>query len=273
MSALVAIFGGLGYLEGRAQSTHAFRGPVEIAREGYSSAHQWRRTKMELPLIRPTAACTGDREASGNARSQQRRRGTTGATSSTQPETAQQNSTPATTSQPKRPAAGQAAATQPAISKAGSRATLTTPPSRWKLRRPRHQPKPQPGQQELDKALNASDAAAAAAWLWKATSRGNPEAPVRLADMYIKGNGVPKSCEQAMVLLRSAAIKENAPARNRLAALYANGTCVARDPVKAYQLMSSALAADPSSDWAKENREQLWNQMTPQQRAEAQKSR
>ena len=121
--------------------------------------------------------------------------------------------------------------------------------------------------------MNASDATATAAWLWKATSRGNPDAPVRLADMYIKGNGVPRSCEQALVLLRSAATKENAPARNRLAALYANGTCVARDPVKAYQLMSSALEADPSSDWAKENREQLWNQMTPQERAEAEKYR
>ena len=80
--------------------------------------------------------------------------------------------------------------------------------------------------------MDASDPAAAAAWLWKATSRGNPVAPVRLADMYIKGQGVPRSCEQALVLLRSAATKENAPARNRLAALYANGTCVATRPGK-----------------------------------------
>lgn len=121
--------------------------------------------------------------------------------------------------------------------------------------------------------MDARDSAAAAAWLWKATSRGNPVAPVRLAEMYIKGQGVPRSCEQALVLLRSAATKESAPARNRLAALYANGTCVARDRVKAYELMSSALAADPGSEWAKENRQQLWNQMTPPERAEAQKFR
>jgi len=76
-----------------------------------------------------------------------------------------------------------------------------------------------------------------------------------------------------MVLLRSAATKENAPARNRLAALYANGTCVQRDRVKAYQLMSSALQADPTSEWAKESREAVWNQMTPAERAEAQKYR
>ena len=121
--------------------------------------------------------------------------------------------------------------------------------------------------------MQASDSAAAAAWLWKATSRGNPDAPVRLAGMYIKGDGVPKSCEQALVLLRAAATKENAAARNRLAALYANGTCVTRDQVKAYQLMSSALDADPNSDWARENRQVLWNQMTPQQRAEAKNPR
>jgi TPR repeat protein len=138
---------------------------------------------------------------------------------------------------------------------------------------PKASTKPQPGQQELAKAMDASDPAAAAAWLWKATSRGNPVAPVRLADMYIRGQGVPRSCEQALVLLRSAATKENAPARNRLAALYANGTCVARDRVKAYQLMSSALAADPTSDWAQQNRQTLWNEMTAQERAEAQKYR
>ena len=121
--------------------------------------------------------------------------------------------------------------------------------------------------------MQASDDTAAAAWLWKSTSRGNSDAPVRLADMYIKGKGVPRSCEQALVLLRSAANKENAPARNRLAALYANGTCVARDRVRAYQLMSSALVADPSNDWAQQNRKELWNQMTPEERAQTEKYR
>ena len=119
--------------------------------------------------------------------------------------------------------------------------------------------------------MDASDSAAAAAWLWKATSRGNPEAPVRLADMYIKGKGVPRSCEQALVLLRSAAAKQNAPARNRLAALYANGTCVARDRVRAYEFLSAALEADPTSEWAEQSRKEVWNQMTTAERAEVQK--
>ena len=89
--------------------------------------------------------------------------------------------------------------------------------------------------------------------------------------MYIKGKGVPHSCEQALVLLRSAAVKPNAPARNRLAALYANGTCVARDRVRAYEFLSEALQADPTSEWAQQNQKDLWNQMGPAERAEAQK--
>ena len=83
--------------------------------------------------------------------------------------------------------------------------------------------RPLPGADEMAKAKNASDSAAEAAWLWKATAKGNPDAPVQLADMYVKGDGVPRSCEQAVVLLKTAAEKENARARNRLAAMYAYG--------------------------------------------------
>ena len=130
-----------------------------------------------------------------------------------------------------------------------------------------------PGAEELAKASNASDATAAAAWLWKATAKGNPDAPVRLADMYVKGEGVPRSCDQALVLLRVAATKENAPARNRLAAMYNSGTCVQRNRVEAYRWLSSALAADPNSDWALQNRDLIWQQMTPDERAAARPSR
>jgi hypothetical protein len=129
------------------------------------------------------------------------------------------------------------------------------------------------GAEEVTKANNASDSAAAAAWLWKATAKGNPDAPVRLADRYIKGDGVPRSCEQALVLLKTAATKENAAARNRLAALYTGGTCVQRNRVEAYRWLSSALAADPNSHWAQENRELTWQQMTADERAAAQRYR
>ena len=265
--------GGLGFWEGRAQSTHAFAGPVELARDAYD------RLRQQLAEINKPAATVPESHAPDRATQPEVTPSPEAAQSAvkTQPDSAAQSGEPtATPPQPAqqeqanskpteneaKPAANPAA--QGEVAKSEPLKAVQAPPL------PKPSSKAQPGQQELDKAMNASDAAATAAWLWKATSRGNPEAPVRLADMYIKGNGVAKSCEQAMVLLRAAAMKENAPARNRLAALYANGTCVARDRVKAYELMSSALDADPASDWAKENRQILWNQMTPPQRAEVQ---
>ena len=129
------------------------------------------------------------------------------------------------------------------------------------------------GADELNKAKNASDSAAEAAWLWKSTAKGNADAPVMLADMYMKGDGVPRSCEQAVVLLKTAAEKENARARNRLASMYATGNCVQRNRVEAYRWLSSALVANPHSDWAQQNKNLIWQQMTPQEQAEAQKYR
>jgi TPR repeat protein len=130
-----------------------------------------------------------------------------------------------------------------------------------------------PGTLEMIKARRASDAAAQAAWLWKATAKGNPEAPVKLADLYIKGDGVPRSCEQAVVLLKTAAINENVQACNRLASMYATGVCVQRSHVETYRWLSSALAADPNSQWAQQNRNLTWQQMTPEERALAEKYR
>ena len=130
-----------------------------------------------------------------------------------------------------------------------------------------------PGEDEMQKADQASDAAAASAWLWKAVAKGNPEAPVRLANLYIKGDGIPRNCEQALVLLKSAAATENAPARSRLGSLYATGNCVPRDRVKAYEWMTSSLQANPNSQWARQYRDELWTRMTPSERAQAQKYR
>ncbi len=125
----------------------------------------------------------------------------------------------------------------------------------------------------MAKAKHASDAAAQAAWLWKATAKGNPDAPVLLADMYIKGEGVPRSCDQAVVLLKTAAVNEDVRACNRLASMYATGVCVPRSHVETYRWLSSALAADPNSQWARQNRDLTWQQMTPEERALAQKYR
>jgi hypothetical protein len=297
LAGLLVIFGGLGYLEGRAQTTQAFRGPLEIVRTEYAKLGprlsqmkeaataaygQLRQRVAEwtahsaTPAQTPSPASTEQRPVESPPASPPANQ--TATTTNPLPENSGKSDSVSSASAPTtvEPRSNQSAATAPVTSSPDANAAASKPVETAKpieAPPPASSSKPQPGQQELANAMDARDSAAAAAWLWKATSRGNPVAPVRLAEMYIKGQGVPRSCEQALVLLRSAATKENAPARNRLAALYANGTCVARDRVKAYELMSSALAADPGSEWAKENRQQLWDQMTPPERAEAQKFR
>lgn len=130
-----------------------------------------------------------------------------------------------------------------------------------------------PGAQEMMRAEEAKTAAARSEWLWKATAKGNPDAPVQLADLYVAGNGVPRSCEQAIVLLKTAALGNNARACNRLASMYTTGTCVPRSQLEAYRWLSSALTADPNNQYAQHDRDTLLQQMTPEERALAQGSR
>jgi len=289
LAALSLIFGSLGFLEGRAEMTHEFRGPLEIAREQYGRLQQ-RIFQMlaSAPAAAPTPAGNTSAADKQSPTQSEPVASQTPAPSNPQPGDAPQSATsttpvtaPATAEQdprsqnlpPQSAAQEQSAATDSGSAANSTEVAKSEPPEPLDAPPPRPSSKPQPGQAELAKALDAGDSAAAAAWLWKATSRGNPEAPVRLADMYIKGKGVPHSCEQALVLLRSAAVRPNAPARNRLAALYANGTCVARDRVRAYEFLSEALQADPTSEWAQRNQKDLWKQMTPAERTEVQKFR
>jgi len=59
----------------------------------------------------------------------------------------------------------------------------------------------------------ARDSGEAAQWLWKAVGKGNSTATIALSDLYLRGDGVPKDCDQARVLLDAAARKgENAAA-------------------------------------------------------------
>ncbi len=83
--------------------------------------------------------------------------------------------------------------------------------------------KPVPGTDEMSRAARASDSEARAAWLWKAVGKGNPQAPVELARMYQRGTGVVRSCDQAQVLLRSAASKGNEQARADLQQIRLHG--------------------------------------------------
>jgi hypothetical protein len=85
-----------------------------------------------------------------------------------------------------------------------------------------------PGVDEMNRAINSSDAEMRATWLWRAVGKGNPQAPVELARMYEQGNGVVRSCDQAKVLLRVAAAKGNEEARRNLQQIRIRGGCPSR---------------------------------------------
>ena len=67
------------------------------------------------------------------------------------------------------------------------------------------------------------DTTEAAKWLWKSIAKHNGQATLLLADLYLKGNGVPKNCDQARILLDSAARKGVSGAGERLRNLPAFG--------------------------------------------------
>ena len=129
------------------------------------------------------------------------------------------------------------------------------------------------GSAELQKGIAAGPTEMGRMWLWKAMGLGNGAAPVLLADTYAQGKGVPRDCEQAMLLLNAAAKKANPRARSKLGSMYAAGECVPQDRVKAYKWFSSALEVNPGSDWLEKNRESLVKQMTPAERFRAGASR
>jgi len=54
------------------------------------------------------------------------------------------------------------------------------------------------------------DSAEAAKFLWKAVGKENPSAILLLSDMYLVGDGVPRSCDQARLLL-NAAVRKSVP--------------------------------------------------------------
>jgi hypothetical protein len=60
------------------------------------------------------------------------------------------------------------------------------------------------------------DSKEAATWLWKAVSKQNLAASLLLSDLYLRGDGVQKSCDQARLLLNAAARKGEAAATERL---------------------------------------------------------
>lgn len=68
----------------------------------------------------------------------------------------------------------------------------------------------------LSSAANQRKTSMTPQQLWAAVQTGNSKAAVTLAELYIKGEGVPQNCDQARVLLLVASEKRNADAIKRL---------------------------------------------------------
>ena len=105
-----------------------------------------------------------------------------------------------------------------------------------------------------------------------ASTEKSANGAVDLANQYLRTEGVPRGCEKAMLLLNTAAAKGNVRARNRLASLYAVGSCVPHDPVQSYRWLEAALKVDPHNQWAQQNRALILRQMTPEERSQVEKA-
>jgi hypothetical protein len=93
-----------------------------------------------------------------------------------------------------------------------------------------------------------------------------PSAALLRAQQYLQGRGVPQNCEQGMLYLRAATEKNDPGAAIQMAALYSSGHCVKQDRVMAYRWFNSAHELEPANTWIQRNMDQLWAQMTSQER-------
>jgi double zinc ribbon protein/Sel1 repeat-containing protein len=93
-----------------------------------------------------------------------------------------------------------------------------------------------------------------------------PSAALVRAQQYLRGRGVPQNCEQGLLYLRAATEKNDPGAAIQMAALYSSGHCVKQDRVMAYRWFNSAHELEPANSWIQRNMDQLWAQMTSQER-------
>ena len=136
-------------------------------------------------------------------------------------------------SQPVASSPAAAEASSPAKSALGTDEATTTQEPAAPAAQPTTQSAPGlgNGSQELAIARDFLDGAngrehnqaQAAQWLWKAVGKQNVEATVILSNLYLHGDGVPKNCDQARLLLDAAAIKGRKDAAAQLRNLRAFG--------------------------------------------------
>jgi len=86
------------------------------------------------------------------------------------------------------------------------------------------------------------------------------------AQQYIRGKGVQQNCEQGLLYLKAATDKSDPGAAIQMAALYTSGLCVKQDRVMAYRWFNSAHELQPANMWIQKNMDQLWAQMSSQER-------
>jgi hypothetical protein len=102
-------------------------------------------------------------------------------------------------------------------------------------------------------------------------TKDNQEKPSPMllrAQAYLQGTGgVPQNCEQGLVYLRTAA-KTEAAAAVQMGALYASGHCVEQNRVEAYRWLNSAHELQPGNSRIQSGMNQLWAQMTQQERSQ-----
>ncbi len=78
-------------------------------------------------------------------------------------------------------------------------------------------------EQYLEGESGGRNSAEAARLLWQAVSKQNIPAALLLSDLYMRGDGIPKSCDQARLLLGAAAKRGASKAAQQLLRLEANG--------------------------------------------------
>jgi hypothetical protein len=97
-----------------------------------------------------------------------------------------------------------------------------------------------------------------------------PSATLVQAQNYLQGRGgVRQNCDQGLIYLKAATQNNEPAAAVQMGALYASGHCVQQDRVTAYRWFNSAHELDPANPWIQTNLDQLWAQMTPQERQRA----
>ena len=92
---------------------------------------------------------------------------------------------------------------------------------------------------------------------------------LKLAQKYIRGEGVRADCATGMAYLREATKRSNPEAASQMGALYATGTCVPLDRVAAYRWFTSAMRMTPDNPWLARERDELYGQMTSAERSQA----